>query len=317
MKAAVVHAFDQPPRYRDFDEPVPRADEVIVRVRAAALSQLVRSQAAGKHYSSQGALPFVPGADGVGEIEGGARVYFAFPRAPVGSMAEKTAVKRAYCVPLPDGLDDVTAAAVANPGMSSWAALTERAGFVRGESVLINGATGVSGRLAIQIARHLGARRVVATGRTAASEEGLRALGADAFVPLDQPPARLTAALAQELAGVDVVLDYLWGPSAECLLAAAAGHGEGEAARRLRFVQIGSLGGGAITLPAGALRSSGLELLGSGLGSVSHEGLLRAIGGLMQAVVPAKFAIQADAIPLTEVERAWAGEASGRVVFTA
>ena len=127
------------------------------------------------------------GADGVGQLEDGTRVYFAFPRAPVGAMAERVAVRGDLTIPLPANLDDITAAALANPGMSSWAALTERCDFRPGESVLINGATGASGRLAVQIARHLGAGRIVATGRRAQMASALTALGADAFIPLEQP----------------------------------------------------------------------------------------------------------------------------------
>lgn len=157
-------------------------------------------------------------------------------------MAEQTVVARASCVDVPDGVDDVTAAAIANPGMSSWAALTERARFAAGEAVLVNGATGASGRLAVQIARHLGARRVVATGRTAASVAPLAALGADQVIALDQPADALAAAFRRELRGdgIDVVLDYLWGPSAEQLIAACAGHGAGAREPRVRFVQIGT-----------------------------------------------------------------------------
>ena len=95
------------------------------------------------------------------------RVYFVLPRAPYGSMAEQAVVPSAHCVPLPDELDDVTAAAIANPGMSSWAAYTERARLKAGETVLVNGATGTAGRLAVQIAKYLGARKVIATGRNA------------------------------------------------------------------------------------------------------------------------------------------------------
>ena len=255
---------------------------------AAALSQLVRAQASGKHYSTSGQLPFIPGVDGVGTLLDGQRVYFAFPRAPFGSMAERITVSSNLCVALPDDLDDVTAAASANPGMSSWVALTERARFVKGESVLINGATGVSGRLAIQIAKHMGARRVIVTGRNAASVAGLSALGADVLISLDQPADALTNAFRNEIKGdgVDVILDYLWGPSAETLIASAAGHASGTAEPRIRFVQIGSVAGGTITLPGGSLRSSGLELLGSGLGSVSNERLVKRIGEFMQAIVP-------------------------------
>ena len=319
MKAAVVRRFDQAPAAEDLEVPVPQLGEVLVSVRAAALSQLVRSQAAGKHYTSLDAqLPFVPGADGVGRLPDGRRVYFAFPRPPVGAMAEYVAVRQTQCAPIPDDLDDVTAAAIGNPGMSSWAALTLRAGLVRGETVLINGATGVSGRLAIQIAKHLGARRVVATGRSARSEAALRALGADEYVPLDRANEALIHAFTTEITGegVDVVLDYLWGTSAECILAAATTHVAGEAARRVRYVQIGALGGASISLPAATLRSSGVELLGSGLGSLSNEAAVRATAEMLRAAVAARLTIEAQPFPLVDVARAWTAEANGRVVLT-
>lgn len=317
MKAAVVESFEHPPRYRDFDAPSALADEVIVSVKTAALSQLVRAQASGKHYS-RGTPPFVPGADGVGRLADGSRVYFAFPRGPVGAMAERVAVKAAYTAVLPDDVDDITAAAIANPGMSSWAALTERAMLQHGETVLINGANGASGRLAIQIARHLGAARVIATGRNPASEAELRALGADVFVPIQQTPEALTERFRREIAdGVDIVLDYLWGPSAEAFILAATGHGAGEAARRIRFVNIGSLGGTAIPVNASALRSSGLEMMGSGLGSVSNVALVQSIRNLMQVINSIGLRIDATPVPLAQVERAWVtGEPTARTVFT-
>jgi NADPH:quinone reductase-like Zn-dependent oxidoreductase len=318
MKAAVVHDFNAPPRYGDFEAPVAGAGETLVQVRAAALSQLVKSQAAGRHYSSATTLPLVPGVDGVGLLADGRRVYFAFPRGPFGAMAQTTVVKTEYCVPVPDDLDDVTAAGIGNPGMSSWAALTERAHFQRGENVLINGATGVAGRLAIQIARHLGANKVIVTGRNAKSVEGLAALCADVLIPLDAPAAQLTETFRDTIRShrVNVILDYLWGPSAESLLGAVGGHGSDEAEPRIRFVQIGSITGNTITLPASALRSSGLEMMGSGLGSVSNAGLVGAIGGLLKAVVSGGFSIEAEAVPLTDVERAWTSDAAARTVFT-
>lgn len=317
MKAAIIHAFDQLPKYGDIDAPVPRAGEVLVSVRAAALSQLVRAQAAGKHYSSGKTLPLVPGADGVGLLDG-RRFYFAFPPAPIGAMAEQVAVKAAHCVSLPDSVDDITAAAIANPGMSSWAALEARAGFRRGESVLVNGAAGSSGRLAIQIAKYLGASRVIATARNTAVENELRQLGADSFIALNQEAAALTEAFRREIhgEGVDIVLDYLWGPPAECLINAASGHGSGQAARRLRFVNIGALAGATITMGTGPLRSSGLEMLGSGLGSVSNAGLINVIGKLMQAIGPAGLKIDAEAVALQDVEAAWARTSAERIVFT-
>lgn len=319
MKAAIVHDFQQAPRYGDIDAPMPQAGEVLVRVRAAALSQLVRLQAAGRHYSAGKTLPLAPGSDGVGVLEDGRRVYFAFPRPPVGAMAQQVAVRADWCTPIPEGLDEVTAAALGNPGMSSWAALEARAGFQRGENVLVNGAAGASGRLAIRIARFLGAGRIVATARDPAVEPQLRALGADAFIALNQPPDALAEAFRAEMRGpgVDVVLDYLWGPPAEAIfVAATSSHAPGVAARRLRFVNIGGMAGLSLPITAAWLRSSGLELTGSGIGSTSNAELVRITGQMLHSAAAAKLSIDTLAVPLAEVEEAWSRQTRERLVFT-
>jgi len=152
-------------------------------------------------------------------------------------------VRRGLCVDVPADVDDVTAAAIANPGMSSWAALVERAKLVQGESVLINGATGAAGRLAIQIAKHLGAKAVVVTGRKPRDFEALRALGADETIALTLPEGELIDALrtAIERWDVAVVLDYLWGSPAQRIFDAIAANASGLQAPRIRFVQIGAI----------------------------------------------------------------------------
>jgi NADPH:quinone reductase-like Zn-dependent oxidoreductase len=315
VKAAVVTSFDTPPRCGDFAEPVPTIDEVVVTVKAAALSNLVRFLAGGKHPSAS-QPPFVPGVDGVGVVDG-ERVYFAFPRPPVGSMGERTAVPRPQCVRVPASVDDLTVAAAANPGMAAWASLTRRARFVRGEAVLINGAAGVSGRLAIQVAKHLGARRIVATARSPGVEAELRELGAHAFIPLVMSQPDLTNAFRRELReqGLDVVLDFLFGTPAEALLHACIGPGRGAAEPRVRFVQIGTLAGPNITLPGAALRSSGLELLGTGLGSLSHQELVACIGEFFESYVAGGFRVDATGVPLSEVESAWGRTSRERIVL--
>src|ERR1700679_1700542 len=165
MYAAVVNSLGQPPQYQEFPEPVPGESEVLIHVRAAGLHPIVKARASGAHYSSDGVVPFIPGVDGVGTLEDGSRVFFGFSRAPFGSMSERTVTRRSMCVPLPEGMDDVQSAAIANPGMSAWVSMKERAQIVSGETVMILGATGVAGQLAIQVARHLGAKRVIAAGR--------------------------------------------------------------------------------------------------------------------------------------------------------
>src|SRR5271169_2121610 len=182
MKAAIVTEPGKTPVFGDFDDPVPQVGEVLVAVTASALSHVTKSRASGSHHTSPGSLPAVVGIDGVGRTQDGRRVYFVLPEEPFGGMAEKAAVRMTQCIPLPADVDDVTAAAIAIPGMSSWAALKERAHLIAGENVLINGATGSSGRLAVQIARHMGAKRVIATGRDLAALEQVKALGADATI---------------------------------------------------------------------------------------------------------------------------------------
>ncbi len=316
MKAAIVWEAGQTPVYGDFVEPEPTPGENRIAVTAAAISHVVKGRASGTHYSASGRFPFVVGIDGVGRLDDGSRVYFILPKAPYGSMAERAVVPAAQCLPLPDGLDDVTAAAIANPGMSSWAAYAERARLKAGETVLVNGATGTAGRLAVQIARHLGAGKIIATGRNADALRSVAVLGADVTIPLVASEQALEDSFKEQFAaGVDVVIDYLWGKSAELLLTAGAKAGTG--AVPIRFVQVGSVSGSDITLPSAVLRSSAIELMGSGIGSVPLDRLVAAVGGLLQAAVPGGFKIAATPVPLSEVEQAWPRDDSARrTVFT-
>jgi NADPH2:quinone reductase len=318
MHAAVVNSFDAPPRYTTFADPVAAEGEKLVTVSAAGLHPIVKALAKGTHYGSSGELPFVAGIDGVGKLEDGTRVFFGIARSPFGTFAERSLAASWMCLPLPDAVDDVTAAGIANPAMSSWAALTARAKFVAGESVLILGATGVAGQLAVQIAKRLGARRVVAAGRNPQALDKLKTLGADEVISLDQEQAPLVSAFRTEIAeaGVDVVLDYLWGQPAESVLQAIAQKGLRKASARLRFIQIGESAGKTISLPAATLRSSGLELLGSGFGSASLDQLRQALAEFFQVVAKEPLQFQSKAAPLREIETLWnyAGEGT-RLVF--
>lgn len=315
MKAAIVLGAGRTPVYGDFSEPLPSPGENRVAVTAAAMSHVVKGRASGTHYSASGQFPFVVGIDGVGRLDDGSRVYFVLPPAPYGSMAERTVVPSAHCLALPDELDDVTAAAIANPGMSSWAAFTERAKLEAGETVLVNGAAGTAGRLAVQIAKHLGARKVIATARNADALAAVAALGADVTIPLVEDEEALEGRFKEAFAdGVDVVVDYLWGKSAERLLIAAAKAGAD--AVPIRFVQVGSASGSDITLPSAVLRASAIELMGSGIGSVPLDRFVHCIDALLHATVPGGFKIAAKPVPLSDVERAWPRDDSAcRTVF--
>jgi NADPH:quinone reductase-like Zn-dependent oxidoreductase len=316
MKAAIVQAAGHAPIYGDFREPQASEGEAVVAVTASALSQVAKGRASGSHYSSSGRYPFVAGIDGVGRLADGQRVYFVLPSVPFGGMAERTLAPTRQCIPLPDDLDDLTAAAIANPGMSSWAAYAERAKLKPGETVLVNGATGTSGRLAVQIAKHIGAGKVIATGRNAKALEEVAALGADVTIRLDADDRATEAAFKEQFStGVDVVIDYLWGRSAELLL--VTGAKTGKDAVPIRFVQIGSMSGADITLPSAALRSSAITLMGSGIGSVPMERMFQAIAELLRATTPAGLQVAFKPVPLNDVETAWPlDDSARRTVFT-
>jgi NADPH:quinone reductase-like Zn-dependent oxidoreductase len=316
MKAALVRHSGETPVFVDFTDPVPGEGVVRVKVAASALSHITRGRASGAHYSSLGTFPFVPGIDGTGTLDDGTRVYFLMPEAPFGGMAEYCLVKAARCIPLPAALNDVTAAAIAIPGMSSWAAFVERAKLARGETVLVNGATGASGRLAVQIAKHLGAGKVIATGRDEATLKALHGVGADVTIGLTQDKQALETEFQNQFReGVGVVLDYLWGPSAELLLASAAKVAPD--AVPIRFIEIGSVSAPSITLPSAVIRSTAIELMGSGIGSVSMPRVFDAIAKVLNAAVPAGLQIATKAVSLREIELHWAvREGRARTVFT-
>jgi NADPH:quinone reductase-like Zn-dependent oxidoreductase len=322
MKAAIVNGPDQAPVYEEFEEPFAQPGQELITVTASALSQFTKSRAAGGHYSSEGVFPCVVGADGVGRTEDGRRVYFALPEAPYGAMAQYSVVRSEHCVEIPDGLDDVTAAAIANPGMSAWVALAERARIQPGETVLINGATGTAGRLAVQLAKYMGAAKVIGTGRNVAELEEIKEIGADVVIPftpgtLDPSgPKDYEKALRQEFAkGIDVVIDYLWGESAKTIIVAIAK--EVEDGRPVRFVHVGGASREEnIELPGAALRSSAILLMGSGVKSVPFSSLLAAVKNVFESVAPARLQIATRVVPLSQVEETWE-KAGGkpRVVF--
>ncbi|WP_218096242.1 quinone oxidoreductase family protein [Paenibacillus solanacearum] len=305
MKAAIVKEKGTIPVMGHFDSPVATGGQVIINVSATALSRVSKFRSMGLHYSSDGNFPVVAGIDGVGTLVDGSRVYFALPTAPYGSLAEQTIVNEKLTVRLPDGIDDLTAAAIANPAMSSWAALIFRAGFKSGQTVLINGATGVSGSLAVQIAKGLGANKIIVTGR---NKSKLQALGADQAIAFDMTvdygqkmfESDLMPVIAE---GVDVILDYLWGDSAFSIMAALS---KTNMDRATRFVSIGTSSGQEnINLPSSILRSSTIELVGSGDKSVSKADMLSAVQGVFEMAAEGKLKIDITEFALENIEEAW------------
>jgi NADPH:quinone reductase-like Zn-dependent oxidoreductase len=305
MHAAVVRSFDNPPRYETYDAPEPTdPGETVVDVLAVGLHPRVRSGASGKHYTSTGTLPMIPGIDGVGRLPDGRRIYFVAPDDAWGSMAERAVVDPRRAIPLPENVDVAKVAAAMNPAMSSWVALRRRVPLQPGQSVLVLGASGNAGAMAVQVARRLGAGRVVGAGRNVDRLADLAAIGADEVVALDDDPAITAERLANAAAEVDIVLDYLWGePAANAMTALLTARSD--RSRALDWIQIGSVAGPTIELPSVLLRSANLKILGNGQGAVSPRGYLAELPSLVEEIDAGTIEVKAREIPLADVETAW------------
>jgi NADPH:quinone reductase-like Zn-dependent oxidoreductase len=312
MRAAVLHKLGQSPRCEEFSDPTAGEGEVVVHVRAAALKPVDRQMAQGTHYASPRVFPVVCGSDGVGVLPGGERVYFG-ARPPYGAMAERTVVKRAFCFPIPDGLDDTDAAALPNPGVSAWLTLVHRANLKPGENALILGATGVTGRLAVKIAKILGARRVVAAGRNAQVLSELLHQGADATIRLDTSDGELRDAFLRTGgdAGFQVVIDYVWGHPVEVFLSAITRNEFANITSEIRLVQVGESAGATISLPAAVLRSTAISIMGTA-GIPPSDVLLDAIQQVMTHGAKGNLRVDIEAVPLAEIESAWVRNESGK-----
>lgn len=309
MKAAVMYQKGEMPQYTEIPEPVAQNEhEVLITVKAAAIKHLDKKQASGKHYSTtdKAQQARVVGGDGTGMLADGTRVYAIGVN---GMIAEKAVVDRRKIVPLPDGIDDAVAAALPNAVAGSAMALRFRAGMEPGETVLINGATSFTGKMAVQIAKHYGARKIIVTGRNEETLQALLAWGADEIISLKQDDEQFTAQLKAIHAAtpVDVIIDYLWGHSAELILSALKGNGS--FTHKVRFVTVGAMSGDIIQLSAEILRSVDLQLSGSGLGSWTKEEMQQ----LFAVILPEMFELAAHnklhvetvKVYLADIEQLW------------
>lgn len=302
MRAAVVRDFGRPPRYEEYRVPSPEgASEELVTVVAAGLHPRVKSGAAGRHYSSSGTLPMIPGIDGVARRSDGTLAYFLASDDVWGSMAELAVLDRQRSIDLPAGADPVAVAAMMNPAMSSWVALRQRGPATLG-SVLVLGATGSAGSLAVQVAARLGARTIIGVGRDPERLRHLTTVGATSVVSLtsDDVASELSA-VAND---VDVVLDYLWGEPALTVMATVVA-ARTDSARAVDWIEVGAIAGSTMELPAAALRSTNLRILGSGQGSVAPQLYRDELPSLIAEIAAGTFTLDARPRPLDEVEDAW------------
>jgi NADPH:quinone reductase-like Zn-dependent oxidoreductase len=305
MKAAVLHEVGGIPRYEEFPDPVPGEDEVIIDVKAVAVENVDKRIAAGTHYVSQqyiAQLPAIPAFDGIGALPDGTIVGFGNPRPPYGALAEKTVVPKGAYIPIAEDIDPAIATVLgtAITGMS----IKTAAGFVSGETVLVQGATGVAGRLAVKVARLLGAGRIVATGRDDAQLRDVRTLGADTVINTavsDEALAR--AYLDAKGDGYDVVLDYLWGRPTEILLRSLVPESF-TFGKPTRLIQVGDSAGGALVVAAESLRTSGVEFYGAAKG-LNPEIMNEVYGQIVNWTHSGELTFDVVKVPLSDIETAW------------
>lgn len=323
MKAAIVEEAGSAPVYGELPAPTASGDQVVVNVTAAAVTNLTKMRAAGTHYSTTNTFPFVPGFDGVGTLASGERVFFQNPEQKYGSFAEQALVRKDRTRPIPDSLDDQTAAAIANPGMSAYASMVHRGQLQKGDTVLINGATGTAGKLCVQLAKILGAGKVIATARNAKELENVKTLGADVTLAFNLPgdedkfKNELVAQYKQKDGkGIDVIIDYLYGPSTSVILNALPGTlVEGH---QVRYVNVGTAAKvDEIPIAASLLRSTPIEIMGSGLVTVPEQVLLDSIAEVFKVANKIKQSDDDLTMPLADISKAWAQKgAKPRIVLT-
>ena len=273
MKAAIIEKLGETPKYKDFPNPKIQSEEhLVIDMKAAAVKNLDKIRASGKHYASYKKLPTVVGMDGVGILENGTRVY---AKGITGMIAEKAIIDRNKYTLIPENLDFNTAAALPNAVLGAAISLKIRGEIKKGQNVLINGATGVTGQIAVQIAKHYGAKTIIATGRNQENLENTKRLGAHEIISLKQKDEAIITQLKKihSVTPIDLVIDYLWGNPIKLVIDAIKGGGLHNFTHKTRIVTVGSMAGENIQLESGILRSSAIEILGSGFGSLSEGDL--------------------------------------------
>jgi NADPH:quinone reductase-like Zn-dependent oxidoreductase len=295
MRAAVLHEYGVP-RVDQFQDPVAGADQVVLDVLAAGVNPVDISIAAGRFYAGKPPLPSVAGREGVG-TQGGERVYFDTPIFPFGSMAERTLLDPGSTYPVPDALEDGVAIALGVSGLAAWLALSWRAQLQPGEHVLVLGASGVLGQIAVQGAKLLGAARVVAAARSPEGLERCIELGADSGVLLDDGEA-LAAAMSDAAEGrIDVVVDPLFGkPFAAAVDAASFG---------ARLVHLGTAAGTEATLSSASIRGKMLEIMGHSNFASPPEVRREAYAQLTAAAAGGQLTVETEPLPLEQLAEAW------------
>jgi len=304
MRAAVIERYGEPPVLRDVPEPTVDGAN-LVEVIAAPLNPVDLSIASGKFYAGSPPTPYVPGGEGIGRLlqngKPGPRVYFR-AALPNGALAERAVVSQSQTVPIPDSVPDGVAAALGTPGIAAYLALTRRAQLKTGETVLILAASGVLGSCAVQVARLLGAGRIVAGARDEQQLARARELGADAIVDLKQTDG-LSDRIREASGGqLNVVIDPVWGVPGVAALEAMSPFG--------RSVQLGQAAGPEAVVKSGILRGRYLSILGFTNFLVPWEEQAAAYRTLVDWATSGKLKVEFEVLPLEAAPVAWKRQAS-------
>jgi NADPH:quinone reductase-like Zn-dependent oxidoreductase len=302
MRAAILRARGEPPEPGEFPDPIPEGDNPVLDVLVAGLNPIDLAIAAGKVPPREREHPSVPGLEGVGELDG-RRYYFDTPIPPHGSIAEKSLVERESLIPVPEDLDPELGVCLGVAGLAAWLSLTWRAGLQPGENVLVLGASGIVGQIAVQAARLLGAGKVVAAARGEESLERARhEHGADAVVQLDGE-GDLAEHLREAVGGgYDVVIDPLWGEPAAAALAALNPEG--------RLIALGNAAGETAPIPGRDFRNRLGNILGHTNFLVPREAKREAYAALAGHAVAGELSVPFHERPLAEVAAAWEEQAA-------
>lgn len=298
MRGAQIRELGTPP------EPVEIEGDGAIEILAVALNPLDLAVGAGRFYGGHPPLPYVPGCEAVGRRDG-ERVYlFGEGRGTLrdGFLVERTDFAE-LAAPVPHGLDDAAAVAVGVAGIAGWLPVARRAPVQEGDCVLVLGATGTVGSVALQAARLLGAGSVVAAGRDKARLDRARELGADATVSLEDEDL---AERFREACGGDgptLIVDPLWGEPVRAAAAAAA--------PGARIVHIGQSAGPEATLDSAVVRGKQLSILGHSNFALSPDERRQAYAEVAEHVTAGRITIDVETFSLEEVADAWAAQGSG------
>jgi NADPH:quinone reductase-like Zn-dependent oxidoreductase len=314
MQAVAITAYGHAPSLIEMPRPAVQPGRSLVRVEAAPINPLDLLCASGTSYFGQHPLPYIPGVEGVGIVEegvsvpSGTRVWFcsdAGMKAVNGSMAEYCLVDDTMMTPLGEDLASLDAAALGLPAVAAFLSLTKAGRLQGGEQVLILGAGGAVGRLAMQFARLLGARRVIAAGRTPAARNRALQLGAAETVSLaSNHHQALTEALRNSLDGnLDLVIDTLAGAPAAAAIAVLGQRG--------RLVNFGSSAGPDLIVPSAILRSREISIVGYTNAGAPFAEKATAFHHVAEWMAAGKVQLDHHAVPFQQAARAWAEQQSG------